>query len=219
MNSFAKRHLTALAGVLAMAASSTALAQTAPAATTPAAPAAQATPAAGAPAAPAAAQLPPNPAVGGAAMDATKTIVANASAAPNLTTLVKAVQAAGLVETLSGPGPFTVFAPTNDAFSRLAPETLANLLKPENKSTLVKVLTYHVVPGTITGAQLLAQIDAGGGKAVLTTVEGEPLTVAKEGQAVSLTDVNGNKSYLEIPDVRQSNGVVHIVNGVVLPKL
>jgi uncharacterized surface protein with fasciclin (FAS1) repeats len=215
MNSFAKLPLAALAGALAMAASSTAIAQdtAAPAAqATPAPPAAQTPPAA-------AAQLPPNPAVGGAAMDATKTIVANAAAAPNLSTLVKAVQAAGLAETLSGPGPFTVFAPTNDAFSRLPPETLANLLKPENKATLVKVLNYHVISGTITGAQLLAQIDAGGGKAVLTTVEGDPLTVAKEGQAVSLTDVNGNKSYLEIPDVRQSNGVVHVVNGVVLPKL
>ncbi|QNA82989.1 fasciclin domain-containing protein [Sphingomonas sp. So64.6b] len=216
MNSFAKLPLAALAGALAMAASSTAIAQdtAAPAAqATPAAPAAQTPPAA------AAAQLPPNPAVGGAAMDATKPIAANAAAAPNLSTLVKAVQAAGLTETLSGPGPFTVFAPTNDAFSRLPPETLANLLKPENKATLVKVLNYHVISGTITGAQLLAQIDAGGGKAVLTTVEGDPLTVAKEGQAVSLTDVNGNKSYLEIPDVRQSNGVVHVVNGVVLPKL
>ncbi|MES2058034.1 MAG: fasciclin domain-containing protein [Pseudomonadota bacterium] len=175
-----------------------------------AAPAAQAAPAAAQPA---------NPAVGGAAMDATKTIVDNAGAAPNLSTLVSAVKAADLAATLSGPGPFTVFAPTNDAFSRLAPGTVDTLLKPENKATLVKVLTYHVVPGTITGAQLLAQIDAGGGKVVLKTVEGEPLTVTKEGQAVALIDVNGNKSYIEVPDVRQSNGVVHVVNGVVLPKL
>ncbi|QNQ11848.1 fasciclin domain-containing protein [Sphingomonas alpina] len=179
-----------------------------------------AAPAQAAPAAPAAtAAQPANPAVGGAAMDAAKTIVDNASAAPNLSTLVSAVKAADLAATLSGPGPFTVFAPTNDAFSRLAPGTVDTLLKPENKATLVKVLTYHVVPGTITGAQLLAQIDAGGGKVVLKTVEGEPLTVAKEGQAVALIDVNGNKSYIEVPDVRQSNGVVHVVNGVVLPKL
>jgi uncharacterized surface protein with fasciclin (FAS1) repeats len=188
-------------------------AQTAPAQTT----AGQTAPAAGAPATPASTE--PNPAVGGAAMDASKTIVANAATAPNLTTLVSAVKAAGLAETLSGPGPFTVFAPTNDAFTRLAPGTVDTLLKPENKATLTKVLTYHVVAGTISGADLISRIDAGGGKAVLTTVEGEPLTAAKEGQAVSLTDVNGNKSYIEVPDVRQSNGVVHVVNGVVLPKL
>ncbi|QQV78429.1 fasciclin domain-containing protein [Sphingomonas aliaeris] len=192
---------------------STAPAQTAPAQTAPG----QTAPAAGAPAAPA--STAPNPAVGGAAMDASKTIVANAATAPNLTTLVSAVKAAGLAETLSGAGPFTVFAPTNDAFSRLAPGTVDTLLKPENKATLTKVLTYHVVAGTITAADLISRIDAGGGKAVLTTVEGEPLTAAKEGQAVSLTDVNGNKSYIEVPDVRQSNGVVHVVNGVVLPKL
>ena len=192
---------------------STAPAQTAPAQTAPG----QTAPVAGAPAAPA--STAPNPAVGGAAMDASKTIVANAATAPNLTTLVSAVKAAGLAETLSGAGPFTVFAPTNDAFSRLAPGTVDTLLKPENKATLTKVLTYHVVAGTITAADLISRIDAGGGKAVLTTVEGEPLTAAKEGQAVSLTDVNGNKSYIEVPDVRQSNGVVHVVNGVVLPKL
>lgn len=206
MNFVAKLPLVVLAGTLSIPAS-TAFAQTAAPAAAPAQ------------AAPAPAPVAPNPAVGGAAMDASKTIVANAATAPNLTTLVKAVQAAGLAETLSGPGPFTVFAPTDDAFARLAPGTVDTLLKPENKATLVKLLTYHVVPGTISGADLLARVDAGGGKLVLTTVEGEPLTVAKEGQAVSLTDVNGNKSYIEIPDVRQSNGVVHVVNGVVLPKL
>lgn len=175
-----------------------------------------ATAAAPAPTAPA---TPANPMVGGAPMIATKTIVENASAAPNLTTLVAAVKAAGLVPTLSGPGPFTVFAPTNDAFGRLAPGTVDNLLKPENKASLVKVLTYHVVPGTLTAADLMAQMQAGGGKATLTTVEGEPLTVMMEGQAVVLTDINGNKSYVETPDVRQSNGVVHVVNGVMVPKL
>jgi uncharacterized surface protein with fasciclin (FAS1) repeats len=157
--------------------------------------------------------------VGGAAMDASKTIVANASAATNLSTLVKAVTAAGLVPTLSGPGPFTVFAPTNDAFGRLAPGTVDTLLQPANKALLTKALTYHVVPGTITAAQLLARIEQGGGKLTLTTVEGSPLTVTKEVQAVVLTDVNGNKSYVETPDVRQSNGIVHVVNGVLLPKL
>lgn len=161
----------------------------------------------------------PNPAVGGAAMLDTKTIVENASAASNLTTLVSAVKAAELVETLSGTGPFTVFAPTNDAFGRLAPGTVDTLMKPDNKPTLVKVLTYHVVPGKLTLDDILAQVKAGGGKATLTTVEGEPLTVESANGAISLTDVNGNKSYIETANVRQSNGIVHVVNGVLVPKL
>ena len=152
-------------------------------------------------------------------MDANRTIVANAGAAPNLSTLVSAVKAAGLEATLSGPGPFTVFAPTNEAFGRLAPGTVDTLLKPENKATLTKLLTYHVVPGAITLEQLKQQITAGGGKATLTTVEGSTLTVAAEGNAISLTDANNNKSYIEVPNVRQSNGVVHVVNGVITPKL
>ncbi|OYY89566.1 MAG: fasciclin [Sphingomonas sp. 28-66-16] len=163
--------------------------------------------------------MPANPMVGGAAMEATKTIPENAAAASNLTTLVAAVKAADLVDTLSGPGPFTVFAPTNAAFGRLAPGTVDTLLKPENKETLVKVLTYHVVPGKITLADLREKVTAGGGKAMLTTVEGEPITVEANNGAVILTDVNGNKSYIETPDVRQSNGIVHVVNGVVIPKL
>ena len=184
-------------------------APTSPTAMTPAAPASTA-----APAAPAG----PNPAVGGAAMDATKPIAVNAAAAPNLSTLVKAVTAAGLGATLSGPGPFTVFAPTNAAFDRLAPGTVDTLLKPENKAALTKLLTYHVVTGTITLADLQARLKAGGGRTTLTSVEGEPLTVTLEGNAISLTGVSGNKSYLETPDVRQSNGVVHVVNGVLVPK-
>ena len=160
-----------------------------------------------------------NPAVGGAAMVPTMTIVQNASAAPNLTTLVAAVKAADLVTTLSGPGPFTVFAPTNEAFGRLAPGTVATLLKPENKPSLVKVLTYHVVPGTISSAQLMQMIAAGGGSAKLTTVDGEPLTATMANGVIALTDVNGNKSYVETADVRQSNGIVHVVNGVLIPKL
>lgn len=187
--------------------------------TTPAAAPATAPAGATAPAAPAK----PNPTVGGAAMEPTKTIVENASAAPNLTTLVSAVKAADLATTLSGPGPFTVFAPTNDAFSRVDKTSLATLLKPENKAKLTKVLTYHVVPGTITAADLVAKADAGGGTTTLTTVEGEPLTVkvtkSATGAAVEISDVNGNKSYLETADVRQSNGVVHVVNGVLFPKL
>ena len=160
-----------------------------------------------------------NPSVGGAPMAADRTIVENASAAPNLSTLVSAVKAAGLVETLSGPGPFTVFAPTNEAFTRLAPGTVDTLLKPENKASLTKVLTYHVVPGNVSAAQLQQQITAGGGTATLTTVAGGTLSARVENGAVTLTDQGGNKSYVETADVRQSNGVVHVVNGVLVPTL
>ncbi|MEG3150792.1 fasciclin domain-containing protein [Sphingomonas sp. ZT3P38] len=177
----------------------------------------QAAPAAPAPA-PAAAAA-PNPQVGGVAMDAAKPIPENAAAAPNLTTLVTALKAADLVATLSGLGPFTVFAPTNDAFGRLAAGTVDTLMKPENKATLAKVLTYHVVPGAITLEQLKQKMTAGGGTTTLTTVEGEALSVTDLNGAIQLTDVNGNKSYVEVPDVRQSNGVVHVVNGVLIPKL
>lgn len=192
--------------------------------TTQAAPAAQATPAAqGTPttqAAPAAQAVPAGtPTVGGAPMLPTRNIVENASAASNLTTLVSAVKAADLVDTLSGPGPFTVFAPNNAAFGRLAPGTLDTLLKPENKPTLVKLLQYHVVPGSLDAAALKSQITAGGGSAKLTTVAGDPLTVTLENNALTLTDGAGNKSYVAQPDVKQSNGMVHVVNGVVVPNL
>jgi len=150
---------------------------------------------------------------------ATGTIADTAMANPKLSTLVSAVKAADLATTLSGPGPFTVFAPENEAFTRLAPGTLDTLLKPENKPTLTKVLTYHVVPGKVTLEQLRAQMKAGGGKATLTTVEGSPLTVSEEGAAIALTDASGNKSYVAQPDVMATNGVVHVVNGVVVPKL
>ncbi|GAA0320502.1 fasciclin domain-containing protein [Sphingomonas oligophenolica] len=169
--------------------------------------------------APAAAAAAPNPTVGGAAMDATKPIAENAAAAPNLTTLVSAAKSADLIATLSGPGPYTVFAPDNDAFGRLAPGTVDTLLKPANKASLAKVLTYHIVPGIITLDDLTQRMKAGGGSTTLTTVEGETLTVTNPGGAILLTDVNGNKSYVETPDVRQSNGVVHVVNGVLIPKL
>jgi uncharacterized surface protein with fasciclin (FAS1) repeats len=197
----------ALAGVGA-----TAVAQTTPASTTPV----QAAPAV---AQPGTATPATNPAVGGAPMLATRTIVENAAAAPNLTTLVTAVKAAGLDTTLAGPGPFTVFAPTNDAFSRLAPGTLATLMKPENKASLAKVLSYHVVAGRMTLADLKAKTEAGGGTATLTTVAGQPLTVTYANNVMTLTDPNGNKSYVETPDVMQSNGAVHVVNGVLVPKL
>lgn len=157
--------------------------------------------------------------VGGAPMLPTATIVANASKASNLTTLVKAVQAADLTATLSGPGPFTVFAPTNEAFGRLAPGTLDQLLKPEQKASLAKVLTYHVVAGKLDAAALKSQIEAGGGTATLTTVEGQPLKATLESGALVLTDVGGGKSYVTQYDVEQSNGIVHVVNGVLAPKL
>ncbi|MFA5968289.1 MAG: fasciclin domain-containing protein [Sphingomonas sp.] len=212
MKRLTRTMLVALAGAAAIGGTSLGYAQTSP----------QAAPAPDAPADQAAqdnSATPPNPEVGGAAMLKSKTIAENASAASNLTTLVEAVKAAGLEQTLSQPGPYTVFAPTNDAFARLAPGTVATLMKPENKATLTKVLTYLVVPGTITIEDLQTKAAAGGGTVTLTTVEGDPLVVAVNGRMITLTDVNGNKSYVEVGDVRQSNGVVHVVNGVVLPKL
>ena len=157
--------------------------------------------------------------VGGAPMLPTATIVANASKASNLTTLVKAVQAADLTATLSGPGPFTVFAPTNEAFQRLAPGTLDQLMKPEQKASLAKLLTYHVVAGKLDAEALKKQVEAGGGTATLTTVEGQPLKATLENGALVLTDVGGGKSYVTQYDVEQSNGIVHVVNGVLAPKL
>ena len=158
-----------------------------------------------------------NPMVGGAAMYPTKTIVDNAVNSKDHTTLVAAVKAAGLVDTLSGPGPFTVFAPTNEAFAKLPAGTVETLVKPENKDTLTKILTYHVVSGTMTSAQIAAAIKAGGGKATLTTVQGEPLTAwMKDGKLV-LTDAKGGNSTVTIKDVMQSNGVIHVVDTVLMP--
>lgn len=158
-----------------------------------------------------------NPKVGGAAMYPTKTIVENAVQSKDHTTLVAAVKAAGLVETLSGPGPFTVFAPTNSAFAKLPAGTVDTLLKPENKATLTSVLTYHVVPGDMTSTQIAAAIKAGGGKATLTTVQGEPLTATMRGGKLVLTDAKGGMSTVTIKDVRQSNGVIHVVDTVLMP--
>jgi len=166
---------------------------------------------------PAATPTTANPTVAGAIMDATRPIGVNAAAAPNLTTLVAAARAADLLSTLSGPGPYTVFAPTNEAFGRIAAGTVDTLMKPANKAALAKLLTYHVVPGRITLDDLAQRIATGGGAVTLTTVEGEPITVTHPGGAFLLTDVNGNKSYIEIPDVRQSNGIIHIVNAVLIP--
>jgi uncharacterized surface protein with fasciclin (FAS1) repeats len=158
-----------------------------------------------------------DPDVGGAPMYATKNIVQNAVNSQDHTTLVAAVKAGGLVDTLEGPGPFTVFAPTNEAFAKLPAGTVDNLLKPENKDTLVKILTYHVVAGKITAKDLKKQIKAGGGKAVLKTVQGGSLTATWQGGKIVLTDEKGGTSTVTIADVFQSNGVIHVVDSVLLP--
>jgi uncharacterized surface protein with fasciclin (FAS1) repeats len=158
-----------------------------------------------------------NPIVGGAAMMPTMTIVENASKAKNLTTLVAAVKAAGLVETLSSPGPFTVFAPTNAAFGKLPAGTVDTLVKPENKDTLTSILTYHAVAGRMTAADVIKAIKAGGGTATLTTVQGGTLTANLKGSKLVLTDAKGGKSVVTIADVKQSNGVVHVIDTVLMP--
>jgi uncharacterized surface protein with fasciclin (FAS1) repeats len=158
-----------------------------------------------------------NPMVGGAAMYPTKTIVENAVNSRDHTTLVAAVKAAGLVNTLSGPGPFTVFAPTNAAFAKLPAGTVDTLVKPENKATLTSILTYHVVAGNMGSKEIAAAIKAGGGKATLTTVQGEPLTATMRGRNLVLTDAKGGTSLVTIKDVRQSNGVIHVVDTVLMP--
>lgn len=158
------------------------------------------------------------PMVGGAAMYPSKDIVDNAVNSKDHTTLVAAVKAAGLVETLKGAGPFTVFAPVNAAFAALPPGTVDTLLKPENKAKLAKVLTFHVVPGRLDSKTLDAQIAAGGGKAVLTTVEGETLTVTGSGQSLMVADNSGDTAHVTIADVYQKNGVILVVDKVLLPK-
>lgn len=159
-----------------------------------------------------------DPVVGGAPMSPNQTIVANAAKASNLTTLVAAVQAAGLAETLSGPGPFTVFAPDNAAFEKVPAATLQALLTPAGKADLTNILTYHVVSGRVTAADLTAQIAAGGGKAQLTTVQGGTLTAsAGPNGSVILTDAKGGTSTVTQADVLQSNGVVHVIDTVVMP--
>ncbi len=159
-----------------------------------------------------------DPMVGGAPMMASKTIVENASQAKNLTTLVSAVKAAGLVDTLSGAGPFTVFAPTNEAFAKLPKAAVEKLMQPDMKADLAKVLTYHVVAGKIDAAELAKGIKAGGGSYNMKTVEGEPLTARMEGDKIELIDAKGGGAMVEIADVYQSNGVVHVIDSVLMPK-
>ena len=155
--------------------------------------------------------------VGGAPMYPSKNIIENAVNSKDHTTLVAAVKAAGLVETLEGKGPFTVFAPTNEAFAKLPPGTVETLLKPENKATLVKILTYHVVSGNYTAGDLMKMVKTGGGKAMLKTVEGEPLTVSENGSRLFITGEKSGVAEVTIPNVKQSNGMILVINSVVLP--
>ena len=158
-----------------------------------------------------------DPMVGGAAMYPTKNIVENAVNSKDHTTLVAAVKAAGLVDTLEGPGPFTVFAPTNEAFAKLPAGTVDTLLKPENLDTLKKVLTYHVVSGKLTEKDIAKQIKTGRGKTMLTTVQGGMLTATMAGGKLVLTDEKGGTSTVTIANVIQSNGVIHVVDTVLMP--
>ncbi|HEX3342497.1 MAG: fasciclin domain-containing protein [Pseudolabrys sp.] len=155
--------------------------------------------------------------VGGAPMYPSKNIVQNAVNSKDHTTLVAAVKAAGLVDTLQSSGPFTVFAPTNDAFAKLPAGTVDTLLKPENKKTLTNVLTYHVVPGRLTAKDLMEKIRAGNGKAMLKTVEGADLTFAEKDGKLWIWDAKGDSAQVTIRNVMQSNGVIHVIDTVLLP--
>lgn len=157
--------------------------------------------------------------VGEAEMYPTKTIVQNAMNSPIHTTLVKAVAAAGLVDTLNSAGPFTVFAPTDEAFGRVPSATVNMLMMPENKDKLSQVLTYHVVPGRITAADIAAKIKAGGGTATYTTVQGQALTFKMMNGSVMVSGMGGSNAYVTQADVMQSNGVIHVVNGVLTPTI
>jgi uncharacterized surface protein with fasciclin (FAS1) repeats len=158
-----------------------------------------------------------DPNVGGHAMYDNKNIIENAVNSDDHTTLVAAVKAAGLVDTLEGAGPFTVFAPTNEAFAALPAGTVDTLLKPENKDTLTKVLTYHVVSGDYTTKKLMHLIIEGKGKATLKTVEGDSLTFMQNAKGISVTDDKGDVAYITIGDVIQSNGVIHVIDAVLMP--
>lgn len=159
-----------------------------------------------------------NPVVGGKEMYPSKNIIENAVNSADHTTLVAAVKAAGLVETLEGPGPFTVFAPTNEAFGKLPAGTIDSLLKPENKATLTKVLTYHVVAGRLSKSDLMKKIKEGNGSAELTTVEGGKLWVSlHDGKHIMLKDEKGGTALVTIANVFQSNGVIHVIDTVVMP--
>ena len=158
-----------------------------------------------------------DPMVGGHAMYPTKDIIDNAVNSADHTTLVAAVKAAGLVDTLKGPGPFTVFAPTNEAFAKLPAGTVDTLLKPENKDMLTKILTYHVVAGRISSRQLAKMIKEGNGSTTLKTVSGGTLTATMQGNSIVLQDEKGGSAHVTIGNVFQSNGVIHVIDSVLLP--
>jgi len=158
-----------------------------------------------------------DPMVGGQEMYPSKNIVENAMNSPDHTTLVAAVKAAGLVETLEGPGPFTVFAPTNEAFDKLPAGTVDNLVKPENKDMLTKILTYHVVAGKLSAADMKKQINEGHGEASLKTVSGGTLTAMMQGKDIVLKDEKGDVAKVTIANVFQSNGVIHVIDTVLMP--
>lgn len=160
-----------------------------------------------------------NPRLAGAEMLGTRTIAANFAAAPNLRTLVSALRASDAGRSLGAAGPVTVFAPSDAAFARMSPGIVNELLQPANRATLNKLVNYHVVPGTITLEELRSRIDRSGGVARLPTLDGAMLLARKEGEAVALTDSHGNKSYVETPDVQQTDGVFHVINGVMVPRL
>lgn len=155
--------------------------------------------------------------VGGAPMYPSKNIIENAVNSKDHTTLVAAVKAGGLVDTLEGPGPFTVFAPTNEAFDKLPPGTVSTLLEPKNKSMLDKILTYHVVPGRYTTQQLMQMVKKDGGKAMLKTVEGEPLTISEDNGHLYVQGAKSGVAEITVPNVMQSNGVIQVVSSVLIP--
>jgi uncharacterized surface protein with fasciclin (FAS1) repeats len=156
--------------------------------------------------------------VGGAPMYPSRNIIENAVNSKDLTTLVAAVKAADLLETLQGEGPFTVFAPVNKAFDKLPKGAVEKLLKPENKVFLTAVLTYHIIPGKISAADFVAAVKKGGGEATYKTVEGEALIVRHDGRRLEIIDTKGGKSFVTIADVNQKNGVIHVVDSVLMPK-
>lgn len=158
-----------------------------------------------------------NPMVGGAPMYGNKNIVENAMNSKDHTTLVAAVKAAGLVDTLEGAGPFTVFAPTNAAFDKLPSGTVDTLLKPENKDMLVKILTYHVLPGKYTAAKLKKEVEKGGGTATIKTVQGDPLTFTMDNDDLVVKDEKGDTAHITTANVMQSNGVIHVIDTVLQP--
>jgi len=155
--------------------------------------------------------------VGGAPMYPSRTIIENAINSKDHTTLVAAVEAADLVETLQGEGPLTIFAPVNKAFDKLPKATLETLLRPENKAALIAVLTYHVIPGKISAADFVAAVKKGGGEATYKTVEGEELSMRQDGRRLEIIDTKDDKSFVTIADVNQKNGIIHVVDTVLLP--